>query len=131
MIIKKIKIKNFRSINDLTFDCEMLAVLCGSNSAGKSNIFRAIEFSFTNNVDSKLVIENISYAKRDSSAQIQIDIVFDKCPKKIRDLAEITAGAQVKYVFRATKKGVITRKLNTVELDDEKFKKKVASTRFT
>lgn len=123
MIIKKIKIKNFRSINDLSFDCEMLAVLCGSNSVGKSNIFRAIEFSFTNNVDSKVVIENISYAKRDSSAQIQVDIVFDKCPKKIRDLAEVPTGAQVKYVFRATKKGLITRKLNNVELDEEKFKK--------
>lgn len=123
MIIKKIKIKNFRSINDLTFDCGMLSVLCGSNSVGKSNIFRAIEFSFMNNIDAKLVIENISYAKRDSSAQIQVDIVFDKCPKKIRDLAEATSGAQIKYVFRATKKGIITRKLNSVELDDEKFKR--------
>jgi len=123
MIVKKIKIKNFRSINDLVFDCEMLAILCGSNSVGKSNIFRAIEFAFLGNIDANSVLENISYTKKDSSAQIQVDMIFDQCPKKIRELAEASTGAQIKYVFRATKKGVITRKLNNVELDDEKFKK--------
>ncbi len=45
MKIKKIYIKNFRSIKELslTFPEKGLLVLVGSNNAGKSNILRAID----------------------------------------------------------------------------------------
>lgn len=118
MIVEKIKIKNFRSINDLEFSCGRLSVLCGSNSVGKSNIFLALEFAFNNDINEKVVNEHISFSKRDSTSQIQVDITFSGCPKKIRDLAGVAQGAQVKYSFRATKKGIVNRKLNNVLLDE-------------
>ena len=52
MIIKKIKIKNFRSISDLELDLKDLTVIIGDNDAGKSNLLRAINLFFNNTTDS-------------------------------------------------------------------------------
>lgn len=52
MIIKKIRIKNFRSISDVQLDLTDLTVIMGDNDAGKSNILRAINLFFNNTTDS-------------------------------------------------------------------------------
>lgn len=52
MIIKKIRIKNFRSITDIQVDLSDLTVIMGDNDAGKSNILRAINLFFNNTTDS-------------------------------------------------------------------------------
>lgn len=121
MYIKHIKIKNFRSVEDLSIDCEKMAVLCGANSVGKSNIFRGLEFAFKIEVSELDVISNLSHNKRNSSVQIQIDLIFKNVPKKMRDIIGAAAGEEIKFVFRATKKGKVTRKLNSTKLDDEQF----------
>lgn len=46
MYIKKIKIKNFRSIVDEKIECEKFNVFIGKNNHGKSNIFRALDWFF-------------------------------------------------------------------------------------
>ena len=43
MILKSIKVKNFRSIRDETLDCEDLTVLVGANGSGKSSFLHAID----------------------------------------------------------------------------------------
>lgn len=42
-MIKQIQIKNFRSIKDLTIEPQNLCALIGSNSAGKTNVLKAID----------------------------------------------------------------------------------------
>ncbi|WP_256081869.1 ATP-dependent endonuclease [Massilia sp. YIM B04103] len=51
MIIKGIRVKNFRSIADLEIDLAELTVVMGDNDVGKSNILRAINLFFNNRTD--------------------------------------------------------------------------------
>lgn len=46
VVIKKIEIINFRSIQKLSIDCTRLQLLVGFNDAGKSNILRALNLFF-------------------------------------------------------------------------------------
>ncbi|HEX5670564.1 MAG TPA: AAA family ATPase [Sulfuricurvum sp.] len=50
-IIKKITIKNFRSIEKIDFETNNLSIFVGSNDAGKSNILRALNLFFNNQTD--------------------------------------------------------------------------------
>ncbi len=43
MKIKKIQIKNYRSIKELEFEPQSLCALVGENNSGKSNILNAID----------------------------------------------------------------------------------------
>ncbi|WP_158212316.1 ATP-dependent nuclease [Natranaerobius trueperi] len=47
--IKKIKVKNFRSINELTIDYNEneLMTICGANNVGKTNFIRALDLFFS------------------------------------------------------------------------------------
>ncbi|MCH9852214.1 MAG: ATP-binding protein [Alphaproteobacteria bacterium] len=49
--IKKIEIKNFRSIAKLEFDMEKIVLLVGKNDCGKSNILRALNLFFNGQTD--------------------------------------------------------------------------------
>ena len=50
LYIKKIEIKNFRSIQSLSMDTDRLAILVGRNDTGKSNILRALNLFFNGEV---------------------------------------------------------------------------------
>jgi putative ATP-dependent endonuclease of OLD family len=47
MIIKTIRVRNFRSIKDETLDCGSLTALVGPNGSGKSSFLRAIDIFYT------------------------------------------------------------------------------------
>lgn len=119
MYISNLEIKNYRSIHSVNIECKKLSVFCGSNSVGKSNLFRAIEFSFQKNIAEEDVLSNITLSKRASRVQIHINIIFENCPKPIREIANTPKGTSIEYSFRATKKGRITRKLNGHTLSSE------------
>lgn len=51
MKITKIDIKNFRSIKDLSIDCDYFTIFVGRNDVGKSNIIRALNLFFNNETD--------------------------------------------------------------------------------
>ncbi|MGH6859639.1 MAG: ATP-dependent nuclease [Phyllobacterium sp.] len=50
-MLQKIRIRNFRSITDLSLDAENLNILVGRNDTGKSNILRALNLFFNNETD--------------------------------------------------------------------------------
>ena len=52
--IKKITIKNFRSIESLSIDCSNITTLVGANDAGKSNVLRALNLFFNDKTDHAL-----------------------------------------------------------------------------
>jgi len=47
MIIKSIRVQNFRCIRDETLPCEQLTVLVGPNGSGKSSFLRALQMFYT------------------------------------------------------------------------------------
>jgi AAA15 family ATPase/GTPase len=52
--IKKIIIKNFRSIENMSVDCSNITTFVGANDAGKSNVLRALNLFFNDQTDHAL-----------------------------------------------------------------------------
>ena len=47
MIIKSIRVQNFRCIRDETLPCEQLTALIGPNGSGKSSFLQALDMFYT------------------------------------------------------------------------------------
>ena len=50
MRLERVKIHNYRSIKDLTLDCQSMVTLLGPNNHGKSNVLSALEFGLSTSV---------------------------------------------------------------------------------
>lgn len=85
MIIKKINIKNFRSIKDesIVFPDSGILALVGPNNVGKSNIVRAIENIIGDSWFSGDKAELNDYFMKDKNNIIEIEIVFNDNKKII------------------------------------------------
>jgi putative ATP-dependent endonuclease of the OLD family len=78
MKLKRISIKNFKSIKDIKFDFPEsgILVLVGENNAGKSNIIRAIDLICGESWIGKEKLEDHDYYLRDKNNEIEIRLVF-------------------------------------------------------
>ncbi|MDW8069447.1 MAG: ATP-dependent endonuclease [Anaerolineae bacterium] len=72
MIIKKIRVQNFRSIKDETLECEGLTVLVGPNGAGKSAFLHALNIFYTPNAN----YSEEDFYNRDISEPISITVIY-------------------------------------------------------
>lgn len=72
MIIKSVYVKNFRSIREVTLDCDKLTVILGRNGAGKSSFFYAIEAFY----DVSAPITEEDFFDRDKDSVIEIRITY-------------------------------------------------------
>jgi len=72
MIVKAIRVRNFRCIYDKTLPCERLTALVGRNGRGKSSFLRALSLFY--DVSAKYTKDDF-YA-RDTSQEIMITITF-------------------------------------------------------
>lgn len=79
MLLKKVSIKNFKSIKHLEFDFpeSNILVLVGENNAGKSNIIRAIDAICGDSWYGREKLEDHDYYLRNRKYPIQIDLFFD------------------------------------------------------
>lgn len=73
MKISRIKIQNFRSIENTEFDLTDLNIFVGQNNCGKTNFFEAIEFFF--NGIGKRNINDLKF-KREVQREIAFEIEF-------------------------------------------------------
>ncbi len=72
MIIKSIRVQNFRCIRDETLPCEHLTALIGPNGSGKSSFLRALDMFYT---PTARYTEDDFY-NRDTSQDIIVTITF-------------------------------------------------------
>ncbi|QIL45843.1 AAA family ATPase [Vagococcus coleopterorum] len=76
MTIKRVSIKNFKSIDSATFDLNDLNAFVGKNGTGKTTILKAIEYFFDNlidlNISNDIFDSNSLYHK-----PVEISIEFD------------------------------------------------------
>lgn len=78
MSIKKIIIRNFKSINNLELsfnDKKSIACFLGKNGVGKTNLFNAIEY-FYDNLDS-INVKNVLDVINTYNSKCEISIVYD------------------------------------------------------
>lgn len=70
MIIERIEIKNFRSLETVQVDCEELVAFVGRNGSGKSSILYALDTFY----DVSAPITNEDFYNRDTDREIVIRV---------------------------------------------------------
>lgn len=120
MHITSIRVRNFRSLLDLTIPCSELVAVCGPNSSGKSNLLRALKFAFLESHSIDRIRENFSIQATGPRTTLAIHLRFDKPTKQIAKLLGIPEEAKFEYTITATKGGAITAKINSSHIDEEK-----------
>lgn len=74
MRISQVRIHNYRSIRDLSFDVTELTVLLGPNNHGKSNILRAIEFALS--TSAKVDSDDLFALREDGDDDLWVELTF-------------------------------------------------------
>jgi len=74
MKIKKVAIKNYRSIKNLELDISDFSILIGANNSGKSNILRALNFFFLGS--EKIVSEDVFSFLEDGDSEVVVAVTF-------------------------------------------------------
>ena len=72
MIIKSVRVQNFRSIKDATLHCDKLTMLVGANGSGKSSFLKALAVFGDDNP----AITDKDYYNSDTSKSITITVTF-------------------------------------------------------
>ncbi|MCS7054105.1 MAG: AAA family ATPase [Ignavibacterium sp.] len=85
MRIKKVYIKNYRSIKELDFEPQSLCALVGENNSGKSNILNAIDLILGESWPSIKNISDDDIYKKNINQDIEIKIWFDQPLKEDED----------------------------------------------
>jgi ABC-type transport system involved in cytochrome c biogenesis ATPase subunit len=123
MRAKKIRVKNFRSILDVTIDLASLTVICGPNSCGKSNVFRAFCLAFEETVTKVHADENLPRSllgPGGPTLSIWVDVTFEQVPAHVQNIVGVQSPT-LEYSFRLSRAGKVTRKLGGVTLTDAQF----------
>lgn len=82
MILKSIRVKNFRSVKDETLNCDKLTALVGANGSGKSSFLHAIELFQSKSIK----INEEDYYRKDTTKDITIAVTFRNLPESAKDL---------------------------------------------
>ncbi len=72
MLLKEVRVKNFRSILDETLACDSLTALVGRNGAGKSAFLSALELFYS--PSPRVSIED--YYAQDTDREIEIEVTY-------------------------------------------------------
>ncbi len=82
MIIRTVRVRNFRCIKDETLHCERLTILVGANGSGKSTFLKALDLFYT--PSAKYSEED--FYNRDTSEPIVITVTFTDLTEQERQL---------------------------------------------
>ena len=121
MHITELRIRNFRSIEDLWIPLDRFTVFCGPNSCGKSNVFRAIQLAFQRLVSVNDAQANLPASKLvpgGPQLSIWVDCTLEAIPPVLQSMAG-TLAPTTNYSFRLTRGGKVTRKLGSNALSDQ------------
>lgn len=90
MHIEELRIRNFRSIDDLRLPLDRFTTFCGPNSCGKSNVFRAIQLAFESDVGIEDAQQNLPTSKLVQGGpllSIWVDCHFRDVPPAVQGIA--------------------------------------------
>ena len=124
MHITELRIRNFRSIDDLTIPLKRFTTFCGPNSCGKSNVFRAIQLAFQSSVtidDAQSNLPTSKLVQGGPKLSVSVDCMLADIPKTVQTLAGVTAPT-TEYSFRLARGGTFTRKLGANVLTQPNLK---------
>lgn len=76
MRIKRVKIKNFRTLYDVTIDFHNITTFIGPNGSGKSTVLYALDWFFNGSKDGELTEEDATYNHADEP--IEVSVTFNQ-----------------------------------------------------
>ncbi len=125
MRLAKVRVRNFRSVEDETISLGDLAVLVGPNSCGKSNVFRAIMFPLQERIGRQEIYDNLSSWRRDTQGAPLLSIWIDLflSDSGVEDLfsalvpGQSLQGNEIHIAFRAIRSGTVSYRCSGNELD--------------
>lgn len=82
MIIKSIRVRNFRCIKDETLPCDELTALVGPNGSGKSSFLRALEIFYTHNAR----YTEDDFYDRNTNEPILIRVTYSQLSREEKEL---------------------------------------------
>lgn len=107
MKIQSVSIFNFRSIDQLSIELGDMNVICGPNSSGKSNLFKAIALALSEKVAPVDYIENIPRWVQSGRTKIRIEMVFSDLPDALKSFAK--RSKVLRYKFTLSQNGNVAR----------------------
>jgi hypothetical protein len=107
MKIQNVSVSNFRSIDQASIALADINVICGPNSSGKSNLFKAIKLALSDDVGVGDYFENIPRWIQSGRTLIRIEIVFTDLPDALKGLAR--RSKVLRYKFSLSQNGKVTR----------------------
>ncbi len=72
MRIKKLAVKNFRALRELSIDVSNMTVIIGENDCGKTSVMLALQAFFAG----KKLSDEANYFKKDTSKPVEIEVTF-------------------------------------------------------
>jgi putative ATP-dependent endonuclease of the OLD family len=107
MIIKKITIENFRSIQRVELDLENFNIQVGQNNHGKTNYFEAIRWFF-NGFVTKESKDNI--LRKTSTDEVSVEVTFTGLQDAISNMSNATKKKGLEKLFSNGEDDVIIRR---------------------
>ena len=95
MQIKSIKIKNFRSYQEVELNCSSFNILVGRNNHGKSNFIEALEWFYTG----KAPIGEIRRSNSGHDKPIEVEITFSNVQMGLEEISNETNKEKIKNII--------------------------------
>ena len=127
MKIEKVKIQNFRSIQDIEIEPNYLTALIGSNSAGKTNILKALNILLGETYPTERAFTRDDFHKRDLNQTILIQVSFSEpIPCRLKSVADPSKKVQcapvsLKFTHTENEEASFATKLLAVDLSGNEY----------
>jgi len=119
MMVKKLIIKNFRSIRNIEIELSELNVFIGPNNAGKSNIMKALNLVLGESYPSIRSFNDKDFYNYDKSRPIEIKVMFDsplQCNPNVYGFGLTFDGDDCSYLALDSQGNTLTYPYNNREI---------------
>ena len=92
MIIRRLEVKNFRSLKDISFECEELTTILGRNGCGKSTILKALDVFY--NVG--YLVTDYDYFGKETKEPISIQVTYGELrEEELKEFSSYLSGKEL------------------------------------
>ena len=92
MIIRRLEVKNFRSLKDISLECEELTTILGRNGCGKSTILKALDVFY--NVG--YLVTDYDYFGKETKEPISIQVTYGELrEEELKEFSSYLSGKEL------------------------------------